>query len=88
MKYFLLNILCQLVPHPKIRRGYLRMIGAKIGRNVRIENVRFIQIQKSITNLHCEDDVFIGSGVILNLSERLFIGRSSVIAPDCTILTH
>lgn len=86
--YFTLQVLSGLIPHPKIRAAYLRLLGASIGRNVRIEKVTFIQIQNSIRHLSCADNAFIGSGVILDLSEKITLGESAIIAPGCTILTH
>ncbi len=87
-KYFLLNMLCPLIPHPKLRAKYLKALGARIGRNVRIENVKFIQIQYPLKNLKCSDNVFVGSAVILDLSSEIFIGRNSVISPGCSLITH
>lgn len=88
IKYILLNVLGPLVPHPKLRSHYLRLLGVKIGRRVRIENVRFIQIQGRISNLQCADDVFIGSGVTIDLSARLSLGLRSIVSPGCSLITH
>ncbi len=88
VKYFFLNIFSMLIPHPKLRAFFLKILGANIGRNVRIECVRFIQIQYSIKNLHCADNVFIGSGVIIDLSEKVIISKNSLISPGCSLITH
>lgn len=86
--YYLLNMLSDIIPHPKLRATYLRLLGATIGKNVRIERVTFFQVQHSIRNLHCADNVHIGTGVILDLSEKITIGEFVGIGPGCTILTH
>ncbi len=87
-RYFLLNVFSALVPHPKLRAVYLRWLGAKIGRNVRIEKVTFIQVQNSIRNLWCADNTFIGTGVILDLSAQIVLDEYAIIGPGCSILTH
>lgn len=86
--YYLLNVLSGLIPHPKLRAGYLRLLGASIGRNVRIEKVTFIQVQNSIKHLCCADNTFIGTGVILDLSAKINLEEYAEIAPGCSILTH
>ena len=88
IKYILLNILCPLIPHPKIRAGYLKFLGAEIGRNVRIENIKFIQIQCPVKNLRCGNNAFIGTGVIIDLSSTISIGSNSLVSPGCSLITH
>jgi len=88
IKYFFLSTICALILHPKLRSQYLKILGARIGRNVRIEDIKFIQIQYPLKNLKCCDNVFIGSSVILDLSSEIFIGKNSVISPGCSLITH
>lgn len=88
LNYLLLNIISPLIPHPKLRAVFFRLIGAEIGRRVRIEKVNFIQVQNSIGNLHCSDDVFIGSGVTLDISALIILDEHVMIASGCSILTH
>ena len=88
VKYALLNILCPLIPHPRLRSAYLKVLGARLGVNVRIEDVRFILIKHPLSNLIIGDGVFIGSAVIIDLSSRIEIGRGSSIAPGCSLITH
>ena len=88
LKYALLTLLCPLIPHPRLRSAYLKGIGARIGANVRIENIHFIQIQHPISNLNLGDNVFIGTNVAIDLSERINIGSGSSISPGCSLITH
>lgn len=88
IRYCLLNVLCPIIPHPKMRTAFLRVLGAEIGWNVRIENVKFIQIQGSIKNFRCRDNVFIGTGVIIDLSAAISIGPNSLVSPSCSLITH
>jgi acetyltransferase-like isoleucine patch superfamily enzyme len=88
LRYLLLNVISPLVPHPKLRSRYLRLLGAHIGAGVRIENVKFIQVQYPIANLACADNAFIGSNVTIDLSARISIGLNSLIGPGCSLITH
>ncbi len=88
VKYFYLNIVCFFIPHPKLRAAWLRLLGAEIGRSVRIEQVNFIQIQWPLCHLQCADNVFIGSNVIIDLSEKIVIGANSLVSPGCSLITH
>ena len=86
--YYLLNVLSDLIPHPKLRAIYLRVLGVRIGRNVRIEKVTFIQVQNSIRNLCCAANTFIGTGVILDLLAKITLDDYAVISSGCSIFTH
>lgn len=86
--YLLLNVISPCIPHPKLRAAYLRLLGASIGTNVRIEKVTFIQIQHPLRHLRCGDNSFIGSGVILDLSERIILDEFAIVSPGCSIITH
>lgn len=88
LKYLLLNVISQLIPHPKMRAYYFRILGAKIGKRVRIERIYFVQVQSKISNLICGDDVFIGTGVTLDISSKIFLEEHAIIATGCSILTH
>ena len=88
INYLLLNVVACAIPHPKLRARYLSLLGASIGKNVRIENVTFIQIQYSLRNLHCGNNVFIGSRVILDLSEKIILDDFSIISPGSSVFTH
>ena len=88
LKYFCLNTFCSIIPHPKLRAAWLKLLGAGIGKNVRIENICFIQIQWPLCNFQCGNNVFIGSNVIIDLSAKITIGSNSLISPRCSLITH
>ncbi|MBI5236578.1 MAG: acyltransferase [Deltaproteobacteria bacterium] len=88
VKYVLLTLLCPLIPHPRMRSAYLKLLGARIGRNARIENAHFIQVQHPISNLNIGHDVFIGANVAIDLSEAINIGPGAAISPGCSLITH
>jgi len=88
IKYFCLNIVCFFIPHPRLRAVWLRMLGAEIGKNVRIENVSFIQIQWPLNHLQCGNNVFIGSKVLIDLSAKIVIEENALVSPGCSLITH
>jgi acetyltransferase-like isoleucine patch superfamily enzyme len=88
IKYFCLNIVCRAIPHPKLRAIWLSLLGARIEKNVRIDNVCFVQIQHPLSHLQCKDNVFIGSSVIIDLSAKITIDSNSLVSPGCSLITH
>jgi acetyltransferase-like isoleucine patch superfamily enzyme len=88
IKFILLNIICPAIPHPALRSRYLKLLGARIGKNVRIDNIRFIEIQGAIANLHCSDNVSIGSNVVLDLSAPVSLGVNTIVGSGSTLMTH
>lgn len=87
-KYLTLCVICPLIPHPRLRAYYLAMLGARVGRRVRVEDVVFIQLHYPLRNLNLRDDAYVGSQVILDLARPLTIGARTAISPRCTLLTH
>ena len=74
--------------HPRLRAALLRLFGATVGSNVRIYEARLTNLEKGFRNLIIRNDVFIGSAVILDLTERIVIGSRSSISSGAMILTH
>lgn len=66
----------------------MRMLGARIGRNVRIYEIQLFNIGQGFKNLSIGDDVHIGVGCRLDLEGQLNIGSGSTLSPGVTILTH
>lgn len=73
---------------PQLRAKILRALGAKIGKNVRVYEVKFINLEKGFSNLHVEDDVHIGTDCLLDLAGELKIGKGSTLSPRVLVLTH
>lgn len=73
---------------PYLRSTLLRLLGARIGKNVRIYEVRFINLINGFKNLTIEDDVHIGPGTMIDLTDRVTIKAKSTISPQVLILTH
>lgn len=73
-----------LVPHLVLKLG-----GAKIGKNVRIN--RWLMLHESrgsFRNLEIGDDVHIGKGVLIDLSGKVKIGNRVGLGMFSKILTH
>ncbi len=73
---------------PYLRAFLLRLLGADIGRNVRIYEITLFNLTRGFKNLTIEDDVHIGPGTMLDLSDKIIIKRGAVISPRALILTH
>jgi len=73
---------------PYLRPTLLRLLGARIGKNVRIYEVRLINLINGFRNLSIEDDVHIGPGTMIDLTDRVIIKNKSTISPQVLILTH
>lgn len=86
--YLLLEKLLRWSINPRLRARLLRLLGARVGRNVRIYEVQFFNLQHGFVNLELADDVHIGPGCCLDLSARLAIGSRSTLSPGVTVLTH
>lgn len=86
--YLVLEKLLRWSIHPKLRSKILKLLGAKIGKNVRIYEIQLFNLELGFRNLHLSDDVHIGPGCRIDLSGILKIGMRSTISPGVTILTH
>ncbi len=73
---------------PAVRARMLAVLGANIGRNVRIGECRFINLSNGFRNLHVADDVHIGAGCMLDLEGVVRIGRGTTVSPRVTLISH
>lgn len=84
----ILEKLLRSVIHPRLRARLLRLFGARIGRNVRIYEVQFVNLASGFRNLYVEDDVHVGPGCLLDLKGPLRLRRGAVLSPRVTVVTH
>ena len=84
----LLEKILTFIVVPQLRVIILKLLGAKIGHNVRLHEIRFFSLQQGFRHLIIEDNVYIGSGTRIDLTGVVTIKRDSVISPDCLLLTH
>lgn len=73
---------------PYLRARLLRLLGAKVGRNVRVYEARFFNLENGFGHLELADDVHLGPGCLLDLTEKVRIGRGAVVSARAVILTH
>jgi len=86
--YMLIEKLLRWCISPYIRSNLLRFLGARIGKNVRIYEVRIINLINGFKNLVIEDDVHIGPGTTIDLTGKVIIKQKSTLSPQVLILTH
>lgn len=84
----LLEKLLRWCIHPRLRASALRLLGANAGRNVRIYEARFFNLETGFRNLTIADDAHVGSDCLLDLAGSLRIGARSTLSPRVVILTH
>lgn len=77
----------RLIPHPRLRAQVFRLMGAEIGHAVRIEDVKLVNLgMKGLRGLEIGDDSLISTHTVLDLTERIIIGKKCAIG--ATIFTH
>jgi acetyltransferase-like isoleucine patch superfamily enzyme len=87
MTLFLL--LYRLMIFPQLRRPFLRMLGAKVGKNTVIHRVDFFNhYRKGFPAITLGNDCFLGDGTILDLADTIHVEDQVTIAERVTILTH
>lgn len=86
--YMLAELLLRLCIHPRLRAGCLRMLGARIGINVRVYECRFINLRGGFGRLRIGDDVHIGADCLIDLEGPVDIGRGSTLSPRVIVMTH
>jgi len=82
--YKLLNF----ISIPQLKPFFLRLLWAKIWKNVRIRDVKFSNLDYSFSHLIIEDNVFIWDWSIIDLTEEVIIWKNTTISYNCLILTH
>lgn len=84
---FYLQKIQLLIPHPKLRASIFRLLGATIGKSVRIEDVRIgNQISWGFSNLSVGNFTVITQDARLDLTDRIVIGENTVVCG--TVYTH
>lgn len=86
--YLLLEKLLAWCIIPKLRAVFLRSLGAQIGSNVRIYEVRFINLKNGFRNLNIGNNVHIGTECLFDLEGQISIGNGSTLSPRVLILSH
>lgn len=86
---FAFNVLNEFCPSSLVRGKILALYGAKIGIKVRVEKIVLMNFDGfNLRNLMLKDGAFIGPSTILDIRDRIEIGRSVKIGSGCNISTH
>lgn len=86
--YLLIEKVLTWCVHPYLRARLLRLLGAQIGRNVRVYEARFFNLSDGFAHLKVADDAHVGTGCLIDLTDDVCIGRGAVLSPGVTVLTH
>jgi acetyltransferase-like isoleucine patch superfamily enzyme len=79
----------KFIPLPQLRVYYLRLLGAKIGKNVYIGKVQFKNYHKaSFPGLTIGDCSYINDDALLDLYDKLTIGKYVTIGFRTMVFTH
>ena len=85
----ILMIFYKMMIFPQLRVFYLRILGAKIGKNVIIHNADFFNYYRTgFKGVRIGNNCFIGDGSLMDLADEITISDSVTIAERVTILTH
>lgn len=92
LKFLFGKFCCLLLNHcvlPQIRVALLKLLGAKIGRNTIIHEVKFINFYRgSFKNFKVGDDCFIGHDCLFDLAAPISLGNQVTLAQRISVLTH
>ena len=87
--FTLLMLLYKVMVFPQLRVLYLRMLGAKIGKNVIIHDVNFFNYYRTgFQGIRIGNNCFIGEDSLIDLADQVVIFDYVTIAQRVTILTH
>jgi acetyltransferase-like isoleucine patch superfamily enzyme len=86
--WMLVEKLLRWCVHPRLRARCLGLLGASVGRGVRIYEVVLINPFAGFSNLRVGEETVIGAGTMIDLTGAVEIGSHTAIAPGCTLITH
>jgi len=84
-----LSLLLRIIPYSPIKVSILRLLGAKIGKNTVIFNIKFFNVYvKGFKNFIVGKECFIGEDTLIDLADKIIIQDKVTIAERVNILTH
>ncbi len=79
----------RVLPLPQIRASYLRFLGARIGRDTVIHEVRLFNCyRRGFKGLRIGKECFIGDECMFDLAESITMEDQVTLAERVTVLTH
>lgn len=92
LKFFfwtIFELVFSLAIFPPLRVWLLRIFGAKIGKNVIIDRIAFINLHnQGLKNLKIGDNCFLGRGVLLDLAGSIVLEKNVTLAFRSLLITH
>lgn len=77
------------LPYSPLRIFWLRLGGAKIGRNCFVERIFFMNLDRTgLTGLTLGNDCYLGTLVLLDLAGRISFGNQVTVTARSSILSH
>lgn len=74
---------------PQLRAPYLRLLGARIGPRAILHDVRFFNLyRRGLAGLSIGAECFLAEECLLDLAERIELGRQVTVGQRTVILTH
>jgi acetyltransferase-like isoleucine patch superfamily enzyme len=74
---------------PPLRVWWLRRLGARIGKNVILHDVRFFNFdRRGFSGLSIGDDCFLGSECLIDLAEDVVLAEAVTLAARVLVVTH
>lgn len=74
---------------PPLRMCLLKIFGAKIGKNVFIDKISFVNLyNQGLKNLKIGDNCFLGRGVLLDLAGPIILENDVTLAFRVMLITH
>ncbi len=84
-----LYLIYRAIPFPQFRSVYLRLLGAKIGSNCIIHDVRFFNYYRTgFGGLTIGNDCFLGDETLIDLAAPVVLEDQVTLAERVLILTH
>lgn len=78
---------CALVP--PLRSGWLRLLGAGIGRRTILHDVRFFNLyRRGLSGLRVGNECFVGDECLFDLAEAIVLEDQVTLAERVVVLTH
>lgn len=92
IKYLFFGIwewIFNLLPFSPLRVFWLKVGGAKIGRNCVIEAINFMNLDRlGLNGLNMGKDCYLGTGTLLDLAGKITLGNQVTVAARTIILSH
>lgn len=92
IKYFFMELwywVFLLLPYSPLRIWWLRLAGARIGRNCFIERIVLMNLDRTgLSGLSLGNDCYLGPVVLLDLAGRVTFGNQVTVTARSSILSH